>query len=259
MDLVFTMSDVEEYITTFNGRDRNDAFMQSVADEWSTVKKAKAFPWEFYIHFINVSDEAVYGVHVTPTPEGTYRILIDRHIVSLPGSANIYLETDADGTTIHIEQLYGHNTKDHQRMKYAEHWYGYIPRAMLLTKWIAVNLGYTRLTLDDGWDHRLLQDGHHLLLGKYTYLDSYAYKELFKELVNHRMEEFDKYPKTLRTKILRDYNEAHDEKTIENIIQHGYYGRFNFTHVPGLQKHRMQVLVDEMKVTRDAFDVPRHS
>lgn len=261
-----------EFTTPFDGRENQSALVSEVGQQWEKIKSTEKHPtFDFLVRFVNISKDAVYGFHITTNDakDSTY-INIDREITHSKTDANIVLHSDVEPYTLFVDYLFLSNS-DHHRLKYDDNWFGYMPRAMLLIRWIAVNLGYTKLVLTDDWDffvrtgmqEDVLSDtssdeyGVGVFDNSYNALDSENYVELFKGLQRGDNRELKKYNPIVIDKVERDYKQAVKDGLVETIIENGYYGRFNFKRHDPIIHGRLAVKVDDMKTTRTPFNFTR--
>lgn len=232
----------DRYVTQYNGTNKATIKDETITRKWLDEIKDKKETWTFNVMF--TAFDATYIFHYnmewrrfyidgSDTPLNVW----DQH-----AAIDIADKFPDTWTSFFVDRIL---IEGRERFKKGKNWHGYMPRAMLLIQWLAVNLEVHLITLDDEW-WLDIRDGVRMY--------SKEYSLAFEQIVTQKRERYvDTLPPKLKTKILGDFSEAAQQGLVQRVIDHGYYGRFNFTIIVKGNKMR-EVKPLEMKTTRSHFD-----
>lgn len=224
--------------TRYTGRRVADIHDATFGEAWHRHKGKS--PWTFELRLTCL--DAAYFFHYDPGFETFY--IAAKVLKFWQFDAGIVVESGSVMNPEVWDYVYVRKIYEKNRTNFKQglaHWKGYMPRAMLLIQWLAVNLGVSLIRLIDGWKH--VMDPH--------ILNSSLYKQAFHARLHHLAPPADvaALSPPLKEKLESDYTDAQEEGTVDAVIDAGYYGRFGFYVSPTVER-RLEVKPLEMKGTR---------
>ena len=109
---------------------------------------------------------------------------------------------------------------------------------LALVKWLAINTGAREIVLKDCWKGNYIdsEGNPQMSLSSSDYAAEFSFLKA-QERVGNDYRDLDTDP--LGHKLLREYAAAKQDGMVDNVIRHGWYGRFGFTKNPDDPYHRV--------------------